>query len=52
MKNELDVVRDISEKLKGLDIPFMLTGSMAMNYLLVQHSQAIHARYTSGVEKD
>jgi len=32
MKNELDIVRDISEKLAKLEIPFMLTGSMAMNY--------------------
>ena len=32
MKNEIDVVRGISEKLEELSIPFMLTGSMAMNY--------------------
>ena len=32
MQNELDVVKDISEKLSGLGISFMLTGSMAMNY--------------------
>jgi hypothetical protein len=32
MQNELDVVRDLSEKLGELGIPFMLTGSLAMNY--------------------
>jgi hypothetical protein len=32
MKNELDIVRDVSAKLLKLKIPFMLTGSMAMNY--------------------
>ena len=32
MKNEIDVIRDISEKIEELSIPFMLTGSMAMNY--------------------
>ena len=32
MQNELDVVRDLSEKLAALKIPFMLTGSLAMNY--------------------
>lgn len=32
MKNELDVVRDVSQKFQQLGIPFMLTGSMAMNY--------------------
>lgn len=32
MKNELDIVRDISSKFRELDIPFMLTGSMALNY--------------------
>lgn len=32
MQNEIDVVRDISEKLETLGIPFMLTGSLAMNY--------------------
>ena len=32
MKNELDVVRDISAKFDELGIPFMLTGSMALNY--------------------
>lgn len=31
MKNELDVVRDVTEKLQKLKIPFMLTGSMALN---------------------
>ncbi len=32
MQNELDIVRDISGKFSQLGIPFMLTGSMAMNY--------------------
>jgi hypothetical protein len=30
--NEIDVVRDISHKFEQAGIPFMLTGSMAMNY--------------------
>jgi hypothetical protein len=30
--NEIDVIRDVSRKLEGADIPYMLTGSMAMNY--------------------
>src|SRR5687768_8589636 len=32
MQNELDVVRDVSMKLDGAGIAYMLTGSMAMNY--------------------
>ena len=32
MKNELDVLRDVSGKLEELGIAYMLTGSMAMNY--------------------
>jgi hypothetical protein len=32
MQNELDIVRDISARLDGADIGYMLTGSMAMNY--------------------
>jgi len=32
MKNEIDVVRDISGKFAQAGIPFMLTGLMAMNY--------------------
>lgn len=32
MKNELDIVADLSTKLQQLGIPFMLTGSMALNY--------------------
>jgi hypothetical protein len=32
MQNELDVVRDISVRLDGAGIAYMLTGSMAMNY--------------------
>lgn len=30
--NEIDIVRDISHKFEQAGIPFMLTGSMAMNY--------------------
>ena len=30
--NEIDVIRDISRKFEQVGIPFMLTGSMAMNY--------------------
>jgi hypothetical protein len=32
VKNELDILRDISGKFTEARIPFMLTGSMAMNY--------------------
>lgn len=32
MKNELDIVRDVSARLDGANIGYMLTGSMAMNY--------------------
>lgn len=32
MLNELDILRDVSERLEGVGIAFMLTGSMAMNY--------------------
>jgi hypothetical protein len=32
MKDELDVVRDISRRLDTAGIPFMLTGSMALNF--------------------
>lgn len=32
MKNELDIVRDVSVRLDGANIAYMLTGSMAMNY--------------------
>ena len=32
MQNELDIVRDVSARLDGAGIGFMLTGSMAMNY--------------------
>ena len=30
--NEIDIVRDISQRFKQARIPYMLTGSMAMNY--------------------
>lgn len=32
MKNELDIVRDVSARLDSAGIHYMLTGSMAMNY--------------------
>ena len=32
MQNELDIVRDISQRLDGAEIDYMLTGSTAMNY--------------------
>jgi len=32
MLNELDIVRDVSERLERAGIEYMLTGSMAMNY--------------------
>lgn len=32
MKNELDVICDVSQRFDTLGIPYMLTGSMAMNY--------------------
>lgn len=32
MQNELDIVRDVSQRLDGAAIGYMLTGSMAMNY--------------------
>lgn len=33
--NEIDIVRDISDKFERAGIPYMLTGSMAMNYYAV-----------------
>ncbi len=32
MQNQLDVVCDVSRRLGGLGVPYMLTGSVAMNY--------------------
>jgi len=32
IENELDVLRDVSQRLEGQGIKFMLTGSVAMNY--------------------
>ncbi len=32
MLSELDVLRDVGARLEGAGIPYMLTGSMAMNY--------------------
>lgn len=35
MLTEIDILRDISARLEALAVPFMLTGSMAMNYYAV-----------------
>ena len=32
MKTEIDVIRDVSSKLDRAGIPYMITGSIAMNY--------------------
>jgi hypothetical protein len=32
MQNELDIVRDVSQRLDAASLDYMLTGSMAMNY--------------------
>ncbi len=32
MLNEIDILKDVSQKLSTAGIPFMLTGSMALNY--------------------
>jgi len=32
MKTELDIVRDVSQRLDHVGLAYMLTGSMAMNY--------------------
>ena len=32
MQNELDIVRDVSQRLASAGFDYMLTGSMAMNY--------------------
>jgi hypothetical protein len=32
MKNEIDILKDVSEKLRSAEIDFMLTGSVAMSY--------------------
>jgi len=32
MKNELDIVRDLSKRLDASQVPFMLTGSLAMSF--------------------
>ena len=32
MKSEIDIIRDISAKFESFAIPYMLTGSIAMNY--------------------
>ena len=33
--NEIDILRDVCKRLKEADIPYMLTGSMAMNYYAI-----------------
>jgi len=35
LKNELDILADISQKLSSSHIPFMITGAMAMNYYAI-----------------
>jgi hypothetical protein len=35
MLTEIDILRDISGRLDALSLPYMLTGSMAMNYYAV-----------------
>lgn len=32
MKDEFEVMRDVTERLEAAEIPYMLTGSMALNY--------------------
>ena len=32
MKTELDLLRDVSQRLESSGVAFMLTGSMAMNF--------------------
>jgi hypothetical protein len=32
MMNELDILRDVAARLKNAGIPYMVTGSTAMNY--------------------
>lgn len=32
LKNEIDIIRDVSARLERMGIPFMITGSIAMNY--------------------
>jgi hypothetical protein len=32
MKNEFDILKDISERFDKIELPFMLTGSFAMSY--------------------
>ena len=32
LKTELDILRDVSERLESAQIAFMITGSVAMNY--------------------
>jgi hypothetical protein len=32
MQSELDIIRDVTGRLSGAEIAYMLTGSVAMNY--------------------
>lgn len=32
MKNEIDILLDVVKKLNSIDVDYMLTGSLAMNY--------------------
>ena len=32
MINEIDILKDVSKRLNSANIPYMVTGSMAMNY--------------------
>ena len=41
MQNELDIVRDVSKRLDSADIGYMLTGSIAMNRTMANHSLRI-----------
>lgn len=35
MKSEIDIIRDIAGKFERLEMPYMLTGSIAMNYYAI-----------------
>jgi len=39
MKGELDIVADVTERLERAAIPFMLTGSMAMNHAVARQTE-------------
>ena len=63
IENELDVLRDVSQRLKSQGIEFMLTGSLAMNYyaqprmtrdidLVIALNEAQTARFVDLFESD